>query len=57
MTSVRETLRPRDQLEGWDRFGITKIDDDRTVWESLFVDVDEGTYTVQVNVTTWDEQF
>jgi hypothetical protein len=53
----RETLRPRDQLETWDRFGITKSDDDRTVRGSIFVDVDDGTYAVQVSVTTWDEQF
>ena len=53
----RETLRPRDQLENWDRFGITKSDDDRTIRGSLFVDVDDGTYAVQVSVTTWDEQF
>ena len=53
----QETLRPRDQLNGWDRFGITKIDDDGTVRGSLFIDVDDGTYAVQVSVTTWDEQF
>lgn len=53
----RETLRPREQLTGWDRFEVTKSDDDRTIRGSLFVDVDDGTYAVQVSVTTWDEQF
>lgn len=53
----RETLRPREQLVGWDRFGVTKSDDDRTIRGSLFVDVDDGTYAVQISVTTWDEQF
>jgi hypothetical protein len=53
----RETLRPRDQLEGWNRFGVSKSDDDRTLRGALYVDVDDGTYAVQVSVTTWDEQF
>lgn len=52
-----ETLRPHDQLFGWDRFAITKSDDDRTVRGALTVDVDDGTYVAQVSVTTWDEMF
>ena len=53
----QETLRPRNQLEGWDRFGISKSDDDRTVRGSIYVDVDDGTYAVQLSITTWDERF
>jgi hypothetical protein len=36
---------------------VTKSDDDRTLRGALYVDVDDGTYAVQVSVTTWDEQF
>jgi hypothetical protein len=53
----RETLRPRVQLDGWDRFSVTKSDDDRTLRGALLVDVDDGTYAFQLSVTTWDEQF
>jgi endonuclease/exonuclease/phosphatase family metal-dependent hydrolase len=53
----QETLRPRDELEGWDRFAVTKSDDDRTIRGALWIDVDDGTYVAQVSVTTWDEQF
>jgi hypothetical protein len=53
----RETLRPRDQLEAWDRFSVTKSDDDRSLRGSLSVDVDDGTYVLQLTITTWDEEF
>lgn len=53
----RETLRPHDQLPGWNRFVITKSDDDQTMRGALTIDVDDGTYVAQVSVTTWDEMF
>jgi hypothetical protein len=53
----RETLRPRKKLEGWDRFVVSRQNDDGTLRGALLVDVDDGTYAVQLSVTTWDEQF
>ncbi len=53
----QQTLRPRQQLDGWDKFAVTKSDDDRTIRGALTIDVDDGTYVAQVSVTTWDEQF
>ena len=53
----QETLRPRKQLEGWDRFVVSQRNDDGTLRGALLVDVDDGTYAVQLSVTTWDEQF
>lgn len=53
----QETLRPHGQLAGWDRFAISRTDPDGTVRGTLRVDVDDGTYHVQVSVTTWDEMF
>lgn len=53
----QETLRPHGQLTGWDRFFVSRIDPDGTVRGTLRVDVDDGTYHVQVSVTTWDETF
>ncbi len=53
----RETLKPRAELENWDRFAVTKSDDDRTLRGALWINVDDGTYIAQVSVTTWDEEF
>ena len=53
----QETLRPRRRLEGWDRFVVSQHNDDGTLRGALLVDVDDGTYAVQLSVTTWDEQF
>jgi hypothetical protein len=53
----QETLKPRGELDTWNRFAVTKSDDDKTVRGAMVIDVDDGTYAAQVSVTTWDEQF
>lgn len=53
----QETLRLRDQLASWSDFTVTKADPDMTLRGCLRVHVDDGSYDVQVSVTTWDERF
>jgi hypothetical protein len=53
----QETLKRRSELDGWNRFAVTKSDDDRTVRGAMAINVDDGMYNAQVSVTTWDEQF
>ena len=53
----RETLKPRAELDNWNKFAVTKSDDDHTLRGALWINVDDGTYVAQVSVTTWDEQF
>ena len=52
----RETLRPFAALTGWDRFEVSDWLSPGRVRGLLRVDVDDGRYDVELNVTTWDEQ-
>jgi hypothetical protein len=53
-----QTLPPHDQLAAspW-LFVVSRAPPDGSIRGSLHVNVDDGTYDVQVTVTTWDEQF
>lgn len=53
-----ETLPPHDELAANPGlFVVSRTDPNGDIRGTLHVNVDDGTYDVQVTVTTWDEQF